>query len=114
MRRSRCESAFISDQPFNCKLLGMILCRNPQFLTLMAEMTNPRKNHRQTQAVSCFDDFLVPDRSSWLNNGSRTGSGNFFHSVGEGEKGIGGSYRPMQRKYGLHRSDFAGIHTRHL
>src|SRR5438034_2693537 len=80
----------------------------------MAEMTNPRKNHRQTQAVSCFDDFLVPDRSSWLNNGSRTGSGNFFHSVGEGEKGIGGSYRPMQRKYGLHRSDFAGIHTRHL
>src|SRR5580704_9614945 len=78
------------------------------------ETPYPRKDHSQTQSVRSLDYLWVAHRSAGLNDSRRAGLCNFFDSVWEGEKSIGGSNRPFQRKHRLHGSDLARIHAAHL
>jgi hypothetical protein len=54
----------------------------------MTKVADTRKHHRQPQAVGSINHFLVSNGTSWLNNGGRPGSGNFFHTVREREEGV--------------------------
>src|SRR5450755_5120797 len=81
---------------------------------LVPEMPDTGKDHGQPQAVGGFDDLLVADGASGLNDGSGAGFGDFLHAVRKGEKGIGGGHGALQRQLRFHGTELAGIDAAHL
>ena len=55
----------------------------------MFEMSHTCKYHRNAVTVCCFNGFLIPYRTSRLNNGSNTRFMCSFHTIREREKRIG-------------------------
>src|SRR5581483_2126243 len=80
----------------------------------MPEMADAGEDHGKAQPVGGFDDFLVADGASGLNDGGGAGFGDLFDAVGEWEEGVGSSDRAFERQHGLLRADAAGIDAGHL
>ena len=56
---------------------------------LVPEVPDPGEDHGQSQAVCGFDDFLVANGTSGLDDGGGSYFGDLFDAVGEGEERIG-------------------------
>ena len=64
----------------------------------MPKVAHSGEHHRQAQAVGGIDDFLIAARATGLYDGGDAVAGDFFHSVGEGKKGVGVPFlRPLSR-----------------
>src|SRR5215467_3616346 len=84
------------------------------FGALVAEVPDPGEDHGKAKTVRGFDYFWIADRTTGLDDRSRTDTRDFFDSIWEREEGIGGDHCTFQRKNSFHSTDFSGIDTAHL
>ena len=80
----------------------------------MPEMPNSGKQHGQPEPVGGGDYFGIALRTAGLNDGGGSGSGNFFHAIGERKERVGGGNRALERQLRFHRANLGRIHAAHL
>jgi hypothetical protein len=80
----------------------------------MAEMADAGEDHGHAQLVGCFDDFLIVDGTTGLDNRGCAGLGYGFETVRERKESIGCGNRTGERQDGLHGTKSGGIDPTHL
>src|SRR5580658_450781 len=80
----------------------------------VAEVADAGEDHGEAETVGSGDDFGVALGTSGLDDGGGSGAGDFLDAVGEGEEGVGGSDRALERELSLHGAEFGGIDAGHL
>jgi hypothetical protein len=80
----------------------------------MPEMPYAGKDHGKPEPVGSFDDLLIADGSSRLNNRRSASFCDFLNTVRERKKGVGRGDGSIERQHSFHCSDAAGIDTAHL
>ena len=80
----------------------------------MFEVPHARKNHRQAVLVGGGYNFVVADRSAWLNYGRDSVARCFVDAVAKWEERIGREHRACHRKLRTHRANLHRINARHL
>jgi hypothetical protein len=62
----------------------------------MPEQAMSGKEHRNTKAICSIDNFLITNRSTWLNYCGSASSSGLFQTISEWEECITGKYTPYR------------------
>ena len=77
-------------------------------------MTNAGKEHGEAKMIGGGDDFRIALRTAGLNDGGRSGFGDFFDTVGKRKESVGRGDGACERELGFHGAKLRGVDAAHL